>query len=223
MTIPIDILKNLPFFEGLTGKKLEDHINSFQKQKYPKGNIVMYKNSTGSDLFILLHGRVKVVDFDNDKEIIFEFYKTGDYFGEISAIDDGLRSATVITLEESEFLVVPKKFIQDRIKKDLLSYKLLLELCNKLRETNNIISKLALFDVKNRILHLLLKLSDKTNTSYNNGSKTIPRPATKDIAAMCGTSRETVSRILNEFNKSGLISLSKKYIKISDDINSLQS
>jgi CRP-like cAMP-binding protein len=84
----------------------------------------------------------------------------------------------------------------------------------RLREADAQINNLALLDVRGRIAHVLMRLSRGKETEQSEQLRKIPRPSTKEIAAMSGTSRETVSRILSDFSKRGMIGLTKKNIYI---------
>ena len=60
-------------------------------------------------MYILLAGRAKVQRSDAEgKEVILAVLGSGEFFGEMSLIDDAPRSASVITLESCEFMAVSK-------------------------------------------------------------------------------------------------------------------
>ena len=89
----------------------------------------------------------------------------------------------------------------------------------RLREADEQISSLALLDVRSRVAQILPKLSQETPIGKGIDYSVIPRPALQDIASMSGTSRETVSRILSDFSKRGLVSLTKKKIIIHESLD----
>jgi len=210
------LLKNIPLFSELSPAELKEMLKLSEKRKYPRGSIVLYKGDVGQAIYLILRGKVKVVLFDEEgKEIILSTLKLGNYFGEMSAFDQMPRSATIVAVEESEFLVIRQKSIADQIKKNpQLSFKFLSEMSRRLREADEQISSLALLDVRGRVAQTLLKLSQETPMGKGIDYTVIPRPALQDIASMSGTSRETVSRILSDFSKRGLVSLAKKKIII---------
>jgi CRP/FNR family cyclic AMP-dependent transcriptional regulator len=210
------LLKNIPLFSGLSPAELREMLEFSEKRRYPSGSIVLYKGDVGQVIYLILRGKVKVVLFDEDgKEIILSTLKAGNYFGEMSAFDQMPRSATIVTIEESEFLMIGQKSISDQIKKNpQLALKLLSEMSRRLREADEQISSLALLDVSGRVAQILLKLSRETPIKKGTDYTVIPRPALQDIASMAGASRETVSRILSDFSKRGLVSLAKKNIII---------
>ena len=72
--------------------------------------------------------------------------------------------------------------------------------------------------MRGRVARVLLKLSREERSVKTGNHRVIPRPLTKDIAGMAGTSRETVSRILSEFSQRGLIGLTKENIIIFEGL-----
>ena len=212
----MEILKNIPLFAGLTSNEIRDLLEFSEKRKYPRGSIVVYRGDVGDVLYLIMKGKVKVVLSSQDgKEIILNTLQTGNYFGEMSVFDHMPRSATVVTMEDCEFLVITRKALTDQIKgKPEVALKLLSEMSRRLRETDEQIKSLAHLDVRGRLAQTLLKLLKKTDTQKEETYQVIPRPGIKDLADMTGTSRETVSRTLREFSEQGIISLTKNRIII---------
>ena len=215
-----NLLKSVPLFSELSHEELEELLSLSKKRRYPRGSFVLYKDDIGQVIYLILKGKVKVVLIDESgREIILSTLKSGDYFGEMSAIDQMPRSATVVTVQDSEFLVISQKSITDQIERNpRIAIKLLSEMSRRLREADEQINSLALLDVKGRVARLLLKLSKDTIKRKGEGYKVITRPTLQDLAAMVGTSRETVSRILSDFSKSGLIGLTRKDIIIYNEL-----
>ncbi|MBW1804144.1 MAG: Crp/Fnr family transcriptional regulator [Deltaproteobacteria bacterium] len=212
----INLLRNIPLFSGLSSNELKDFLESSERRRYPRGNIVIYQGDTGEVIYLILKGSVKVsLTHPDGKEIILNTLRVGDYFGEMSVFDHMPRSATIVTEEASEFLVISKKVFIELIKRNPeISLKILAEMSKRLREADEQIGSLAHFDVKGRVAKTLTKLSNKPEIQSHDGYIVIPRPSMKDIAAMSGTSRETVSRILNELSKKGILHLTKESIII---------
>src|SRR3954469_3789891 len=77
-------------------------------RSYAKSTIVVAEGDRTDTLFIIVSGRVRVfVADESGKEVTLGEHGPGEYFGEM-VLDEGPRSASVITLEPCRFLVVPK-------------------------------------------------------------------------------------------------------------------
>ena len=220
----IELIKSIPIFADLTDDDLEKLIKYSEKRKYPSGSIILYQGDTGNAIYLILKGQVKVVLTNEDgKEIILSTLEKNNYFGEMSIFDQEKRSATVVAKSNTEFLVISHEVLKNLIKgKPEIAFNLLAEMSRRLRATDEQVRSIAFSDVRRRVLKVLSDLLKESITEQKQpmDSISINRPAMKDVAAMCGTSRETVSRILNEFQKGKIIKLTKDKISInSKDIH----
>lgn len=87
---------------------LRDFAQHALTRTVPKNTIVVREGDRTDSLYIIISGRVKIyVNHENGKEVVLGKSGPGEYFGEM-VLDEGPRSASVMTLETTEFLVVPK-------------------------------------------------------------------------------------------------------------------
>src|SRR5213075_2364078 len=75
--------------------------------------VLMTEGDETDNLYIILEGRVRAYVSDaNGREAVLSVMGPGEYFGEV-AFDDGPRSASVITLEPCQLIVVPRAEFED--------------------------------------------------------------------------------------------------------------
>jgi len=172
----------------------------------------------GDETYLIMKGKVKVIITHTDgKEIILNILKSGDFFGEMAVFDQMPRSATIVAEEDCEFLIISQENIKDLIRRNpQIAFKLLSDMSRRVREADEQIGSLANLDAKGRVAQTLLKLSKEADMITDEGYQVFPRPPTKNIAAMSGTSHETVSLLLNELTQKRIIGLTKEYIIIYD-------
>ncbi|OGF68177.1 MAG: hypothetical protein A2Y62_05285 [Candidatus Fischerbacteria bacterium RBG_13_37_8] len=102
----IDFLKKVRLFQKLSDRQLNLIRALIVEEEIPKDIIIIKEGEVGRYLYIVKAGKVKVVkQFDEDIFLLTELSE-GDFFGELSLIDDYLTSATVITEEDSEFIKI---------------------------------------------------------------------------------------------------------------------
>jgi CRP/FNR family transcriptional regulator/CRP/FNR family cyclic AMP-dependent transcriptional regulator len=189
---------------------------------YKKGEIILMEDDDSSQsLFIIAKGEVKVVlTAEDGREAILASLKEGDFFGEMSLLDGEPRSATVRAVEDSRLLTIRREdFLTAMRKQPDLALTLLGEMSRRLRKSNRQISSLALMRVYGRVAAALLQLMEERGmrTKAKDGRSIIvvkDRPTQQFIADMAGTTRETVSRVLNFFQKKGYIVLDGKDLLI---------
>ncbi len=89
------------------------------------------------------------------------------------------------------------------------------EISRRLRRADEIIGNLATLDVYGRVAHIMIDLAKKDGEEVEEGILIRERPTQQDIASMIGTSRETVSRVLSEFQKRGFVEMRGREILLS--------
>ena len=169
---------------------------------YPRNAVILNEGDSSDSLYIILEGRVKAYVADADgKEAVLSTQGPGEYFGEM-VLDEGPRSASVMTLEPSRLLVVPKADFKDfLVRNPVFAARLIEKLIHRVRALTENVKSLALMDVYGRIARLLLELAEK-----HDGKLVITEYLTqKDIASRVGASREMVSIILKDLTAGGYI------------------
>lgn len=214
----VHLLKNIPYFSELTIEEMINLVRRSRKQKYSTRSTIMHKGELGDDTYLILRGKVKVmVTHADGREIILNILKSGDFFGEMAVFDNMPRSATVIAAEDCEVLIISRENITDLIKRNpQIAFKLLSDMSRRVREADEQISSLAHLGAKGRVAQTLMKLSREANWITDEGYQVVPKPPVADIAAMSGTSPETVSLVLDELAKRKIIRETKDHIIIYD-------
>ena len=175
--------------------------------------MVIHENDPADSLFIIESGKVKVYCSDkNGKEFIMNTQVTGDYFGELAVLDDSTRSASVRTVEKSEFCVIYKEeFNRVFDNHPKIARKLIFNLAQRVRKLTADVKSLALQDVYGRVAGVLMDLSEERG----DGTLLIPEKLTQqDIADRVGASREMVARILKDLTIGEYIRFEGRHIVI---------
>ena len=209
----VDFLATVPLFNGLDRIELERFAEVTREKSYPKGSVILFEDDPGDSLFVVRDGRVKVVLIGEDgREVILGVLGVGEYFGELSLIDDRPRSAHVIAMEDSNLLVLRREDFRKRVESSpSVAWSLLTELSRRLRRADDKIGGLVLLDVPGRIARLLPDLAEESGT--NAIEKTLTH---QTIAQMIGASRETVSRAMKDFQDAGWITVERRRIALAD-------
>jgi CRP/FNR family cyclic AMP-dependent transcriptional regulator len=175
-------------------------------RSYPRNTIIVTEGDTTDSLYIILEGRVKAFVSDGEgHDMVLSTQGPGEYFGEM-ALDEGPRSASIMTLEPSRFLVVQKSEVRDFVMKTpAFALSLIEKLIHRARSLTANVKSLALMDVYGRVARLLLELAEETGDKL-----TIPQRLTQqEIASRIGASREMVSRILKDLSSGGYLTQSR--------------
>ncbi|MCD6441752.1 MAG: Crp/Fnr family transcriptional regulator [Candidatus Marinimicrobia bacterium] len=202
-----NVLKNIPLFADIKDEILEKIFDLVQKRVYKRNNIILMEEDAGDTLFILSKGSVKITRLSDDgREVILSILGDGDFFGEMSIFDGESRSANVIALEDSEVFILKRGDFLDLLEKHpKIAIALLQEMAVRLRRSDQQIEGLSLSDAENRIAMSIIRLAEDLGVIKMGQVIINNLPFQQDIANMAGTSRETVSRMLNALERKGLI------------------
>jgi CRP/FNR family cyclic AMP-dependent transcriptional regulator len=85
------LLSKVPLFEGLSKKELRSVAKELQEETFNSGQDIVTAGKPGGRFYLIVDGQAKVIKGDRARSTL----GPGDYFGEISIIDKGPRSATV--------------------------------------------------------------------------------------------------------------------------------
>ena len=205
--IGVDLLRRVPLFEGFQQADLERLAAATRRVSFPRGSIVFQEGDSGDFLLVLTKGRVKVTLLGEDgAETIISLLEPPSLLGEIALLDDSPRSATVITLEPTEFLQIARAPFLELIKRDpTLAVRMMVQLARALRKATEQVRSLAMFDVHGRLLRALLILAQQRGEQSRSRMTIRPRPPIKDLALMCGCTREAAGRALKALNAAGYV------------------
>jgi CRP/FNR family transcriptional regulator, cyclic AMP receptor protein len=207
------LLRNVSIFADLDAAAVAALERLAEVKDYRAGALIVSQEDRGDALFVLVSGKVKVVLYgDSGREIILSIFKSpGDFFGEMSLLDDEPRSATVIADRASRLLSLSRREFQSHIEgHPRTALRVLQEVSRRLRRADAVIGNLALLDVYGRLAGKLREMAETDGEATDDGVLVRQRPTQAEIAAMIGTSRETVSRALSEFSRRGWLAMSGK-------------
>src|SRR3990172_11220032 len=82
-------LKSVPLFNSFSDNQLDLLYKIGVIKRFEKGCIAIHQDSHGDTFYIVISGRAKVTLLNEDgKEIVLSTLKEGDFFGELSLLDD---------------------------------------------------------------------------------------------------------------------------------------
>ncbi|MBS1190469.1 MAG: Cyclic nucleotide-binding:Bacterial regulatory protein, Crp [Rhodocyclaceae bacterium] len=197
------VVRNVPLFSGLDEHELEHLSRVARRRRAERGEFIVREGESTDFLYILLSGRAKVTNSDEEgKEIILAILGPGEFFGEMGLIDESPRSADVVAQEACELLVLGAAEFQRCWRENFpVAKKLMQILVGRLRDADRKIESLALLDVYGRVARLLLEMSEEQD-----GRRVVKRKISKqEMARMIGASREMVTKVMRDLEAGSYI------------------
>ena len=212
-TEAVESLRNIGLFSSVGAEDLASVADLLIERRFPKHKTIVEEGLAGDYMYIIREGRVSVSKLSDDgREKILEFMEAGDFFGEMSLLDNQPRSASVRALTETRILALSRNdFLAVLRRSPDLSMAVIQELTRRLREVDEQASSLSFQRVKERTQGLLVRLAREE--AGRDGVRVTPVLTHQQIADMIGTSRETVTRALKGLREQGWLSQEgKRYL-----------
>jgi CRP/FNR family cyclic AMP-dependent transcriptional regulator len=200
----IDALARVPLFAGLDRAELAPLALMAVARSYPGDVIVVNEGDRADTLYFVLSGRIKVFVAGGDgREIVLSTQGPGTHFGDMM-LDDGLRSASVMTLEPCRLAALSRDAFRDFLMRHPdAALALIKSLIRRTRTMNDRVRDLALVDVSGRVAKLLLSLARDVD-----GRLMVEERLTQEeIGERVGASREMVSRVLKDLRADNYVRL----------------
>jgi CRP/FNR family cyclic AMP-dependent transcriptional regulator len=199
-----EALAQLPLFRGLRSEQLLQLGEHLRYKRSPAGTEIITVSRPGEIAYVILEGSVKIyIGQPDGSDVILAVLGAGEIVGEMSLADSLNRSATVVTLEPSSFLMIDRATFWGSLKEiPAMAYNLVGILSRRLRLANMHTQSLARLDVQGRVAAQLLAFAREYGEAAPNGDVLIPLRLTQsDLASMVGASRVRVNQALSFFKR----------------------
>jgi CRP/FNR family cyclic AMP-dependent transcriptional regulator len=199
-------LSRIPFFKDSTDVDLSRFDRRCTWKKFEEGEVVVDYEDETADVYFIISGEVRIlIRTAAGKEVILAEMKTGQFFGELAAIDNVPRSANVTALTRAELCIMPSNVFLDIIFASKAACEKVLRLLTaRVREGNARLTEHSVYDLKHRLYSELLRLSSPR--TGHDGQRTVsPPPFHHVLAARIGCRREQVTRELSSLTADNII------------------
>ena len=145
MSADAALLSEVPLFQLLDDEERAALATHLDEVKFPGGHVVFNYGEPGDAMYIVRAGKAEM-SFRNDtgEKIVLEVCERGDFFGELSFLDGGTRSATATVTEELEALLMDREDLELFLKRHPhAALDLLTALGKRLRKTSEILRHTA--------------------------------------------------------------------------------
>ncbi len=215
----VESLRKVPLFSGLEEQDLETLSTIVSRKEYGKRETLFHQGDPGEEFLILTEGSVKVELMNAEgKELTLTILTPYQFLGELALLDDVPRSATVVSMEKSVLLSINKRDFARLLEAyPRMSIPMLRQLTKRVRVLTDDIASMAFLDSYSRVTRKILNLADEMGQETEDGGILIDRALThQQLANLVGTTRETVTKILNEMKDNGLLSIRRHRITVLD-------
>lgn len=188
----------VPIFNHLTATEMDEIVNQTHSVTYQRGQTIYSAGDSSDGLYIIHKGRVKIYRLsETGKEQLVRILQPGDFSGELSLFTKSVHDAYAEAMETVEICMMPYDDFQNLLLKyPAIALKMLNEFSLRLGKTEKQAATIAMESAETRIAMYLANQVEEQSTL----GITLPMTR-KDLASHLGTTPETVSRKLTEFEQ----------------------
>lgn len=212
----LKIIGRLPFFRHLPADAITRINSLFHDSDIPANERIYFEGDEAEYLYLVAMGKVKLVrNTASGREVLLDILQGGDHFGSLSTFGGRVHTETAIAQTDSCILRISAADF-DRILAvhPDVTRKVLEAVSQRLAESQEIVKQLSTYTVEQRIASALLRLASKLGETRGEAVLIQLPFSRQDLAAMTGSTTETVSRVMSRFAEEGLVKSGRKWVTI---------
>jgi CRP/FNR family cyclic AMP-dependent transcriptional regulator len=221
--MPIDnkhrnaLLAAHPIFSKLSPAERDEIVRMMGEQALPAKQVVFLAGDPPDRLYVIVSGEVHInILSDEGDPTLLNILRTGDIFGEIALLDDKPRSASATCATACRFLTLERAVFRRLIERNsALAAAVIKVLAERLRNMGELVENLMRL-AEPRLASVLLQLATRYGRRTSHGIEIGAKITEDDVAHLARVSRQTVSTLIAEFRRRGLVSKAGRVIVVCD-------
>ncbi|MGH7004214.1 MAG: Crp/Fnr family transcriptional regulator [Alphaproteobacteria bacterium] len=212
-------LDKIPVLTALPDAVRRDFEKRCVWKEYKNDEQIIDRESENRDVYFVVGGSVRIVNYSySGREVSYDDIRAGGIFGELGAIDGKPRSASVVALRRTLVAVLPTEMFKKVLREHpQFALAVIERLAAIIRASNERIMDLSTLGAYTRVYAEILRLARTYAKDAEAEDAVIdPLPVHSDLAARCGTTRETVARAVSDLIKKGVAEKQGSGLKIVD-------
>jgi CRP-like cAMP-binding protein len=200
-------LAAVPALAGLGGDVQAALIVGAALRRFPRRALLAPEGGVPSHVFVILHGRVRAVRRSPaGREVTLETFQTGDLLADGVVFPERQLLNDWEATEPTDVLALARQAFAGQIQAvPALALNLAAQLLLRLERSKQLAAGLALADVPGRVVGALRGLAESEGQAGPDGIVVHNRPTQQEMANSIGACRETVSRVVSDLARRGLV------------------
>jgi CRP-like cAMP-binding protein len=218
-------MSNIWFFEKVNlfdifcPRKFGDFSTTDPFKYYRKGEFIYFSDDTANSIYLIAGGKVKILNYSPDgDEVIKGVLSKGEIFGELAIFGEEKRSDFAQAMnDKTSICQLNIDQMQDLMQEDqsfALKINKLVGL--RIRKLERRLDSLVFKDVRARIIEFIRELVTEKGEKSGGGYFVKHDLTHKDISQLIGTTRQTVTTLMNDLKKEGIIDFTRKTIRVNN-------
>lgn len=214
----LKIIGRLPFFRHLSREAIIEINHLFEDLDVVVEQAVYFESDPGENLYLVATGKVKLMrNTLPGREVLLDILQAGEYFGHLALGNQASYTETAIAQTHCCVLQISSQNFEKILSRyPDVTMRVLKAVGQRLEASQEIVKQLSVYTVEQRIAATLVRMTRKLGEQKQTGMLIQIPFSRQDLAAMTGTTVETVSRVMSRFAADGLISTGRKWVAVND-------
>ncbi len=212
MSVDIEFLKTIPYFQGLGLAELEAIKRFVFEKSFDANEFIVEEGDPGEALYFVVSGVVKAFKTSAEgKEQILRLIRPGESFNDVPVFDGEPNVASAAAMGPVVLYGISKSDVGIILRDHpQVAANVVKVLAGRVRHFISLVEDLSFRNVLGRVAKLLLEYAE------NGTGLERPHLTQQDMAAMIGTAREMVGRSLRALEEKGAIRIDRHRIVLTD-------
>lgn len=205
----IDVSASRPF-------NCTSFFNNAPEITYKRGELIFDLRQQGQYIFLVTGGIVKVNSFFQGQELLHDYYLPDELMNFESVYG---QSGSEVIASAATNLTKVRKISIDYFREALdakpsLHEAFISHFVHALQRTRERLLRLSLLSAEQRVVHFLLTHTQKAGHQVGFEYVIKPLPTHQEIGCIAGTGRQTVTTVLNELRRQGIVHFNRQYLLV---------
>ena len=197
----VDFLRSVPYFAGFSEQEISQIDQTLVERSFGKGQMLFLDGEPCDGLYMVKSGQVRVFKTSPEgREMVMLIARPGDTFNDAPAFDGGLNLVSASALEPAAVYIIPTQTLTAVLGGCRAATAIIKGLAARLRYLISVIEDLSFRSVSGRLAKLLLE-----QAVAGEKSALTPRLTQDEMAAMVGSVRDVIGRVLRSLEREGAI------------------
>jgi CRP-like cAMP-binding protein len=181
----------------------EDQLYQRFGKSFAKSAVLFREGDEGSEMFVIREGKIAISKNAGQVEKVLVTLGPGEFFGEMSILNNKPRTATATVVEDAQLLVIDPKTFEAMIRTSSeIAVRMIKSLADRLAETDSQIENLLLKDSSSRLVHFLVHAA-KTKGAKDPAGVRVAMPIA-DLPADLGLTPQQLKEAMQKVARAGL-------------------
>ncbi|MEE6294685.1 Crp/Fnr family transcriptional regulator [Georgenia wangjunii] len=213
------VLLQVPLLAGLSRDELVDIDERMVSLSWAEDDAIYTAGQPAEHLYVLAAGRAKASrPTPGGHDVVVDLLAPGDLFGGLQALGQPVYPETVRAMSTTCALRIDTRAFRDVLTEHpQVALRVLDDTSALLAQARTGLTQQSTATVAQRVATTLLRLAEKFGQERTGGGTLIQLPLTRaDLAGMTGSTSESVSRVMSQLRKAGIIDSGRRWTSIVD-------